>query len=132
MSQSNARLRRLLNDRLGECRDEDITERLAELRTLDASVPEECSDDLRALKALSTDTRYRIVRLLHAADSELCVCEITPLLDVSDSAISHALSDLMDAGLVTRRKDGTWHYYEATDRTRDLINALDDSRRDAP
>lgn len=132
ISQSNARSRRLLNDQFGECRDEDITERLAELRTLYASVPEEFSDDLRALKALSTDTRYRIVRLLHAADSKLCVCEITPLLDVSDSAISHALSDLMDAGLVTRRKDGTRHYYKVTDRTDHLINALDASRRDDP
>jgi DNA-binding transcriptional ArsR family regulator len=47
---------------------------------------------------------------------------------VSDSAISHALSDLRDAGLVTRRKDGTWRYYEATDRAEALLAALDDTR----
>jgi DNA-binding transcriptional ArsR family regulator len=68
--------------------------------------------------------------LLTAADRALCVCEITPLVDISDSAISHALSDLHDAGLVTRRKDGTWRYYDATPRAEALIGALDGTRED--
>jgi DNA-binding transcriptional ArsR family regulator len=67
--------------------------------------------------------------LLKAADRELCVCEINPIVDVSDSAISHALSDLYDAGLVTRRKDGTWRYYETTDRAEAILTALDETRR---
>ncbi|MFB6297855.1 MAG: ArsR/SmtB family transcription factor [Salinirussus sp.] len=86
--------------------------------------------DLTALKTLGNSTRYAIVRLLKTADRELCVCEINPVVDVSDSAISHALSDLHDAGLVTRRKEGTWRYYGTTPRAEAMLEALDETRRD--
>jgi DNA-binding transcriptional ArsR family regulator len=84
--------------------------------------------DVDTLKALGSDTRYRVVRLLVAAGEELCVCEITPRFEVSDSAVSHALSDLAEAGLVTRRKQGTWRYYRPTDRAARLVDALDATR----
>jgi DNA-binding transcriptional ArsR family regulator len=84
--------------------------------------------DRTALKTLGNETRYTVVRLLATTGQELCVCEITPVVDVSDSAVSHALSDLHDAGLVTRRKEGTWRYYEATDRATELLDALDRTR----
>ncbi|MDS0297419.1 metalloregulator ArsR/SmtB family transcription factor [Halogeometricum sp. S1BR25-6] len=84
--------------------------------------------DVETLKALGSDTRYRVVRLLAAADEELCVCEITPRFEVSDSAVSHALSDLAEAGLVARRKQGTWRYYRPTDRAAKLVDALDATR----
>ena len=42
--------------------------------------------------------------------------------------MSHALSDLTEAGLVTRRKNGTWRYYEATERATALLAALDRTR----
>jgi len=74
--------------------------------------------------ALSSETRYRIVRYLADAETELCVCELSPLLDVSDSAVSHALSDLVDVGLVTRRKDGRWRYYGTTETAEALLDVL--------
>jgi DNA-binding transcriptional ArsR family regulator len=80
------------------------------------------------LSALANETRYKIVRILHIADGELCVCEFSPLLDVSDSAISHALSPLTDAGLLWRRKDGKWRKYRTTARANALLVALDGSR----
>ena len=86
--------------------------------------------DVDALKTLGGDTRYRIVRLLVAEEDELCVCEITPRVEVSDSAVSHALSDLVDAGLLSRRKQGTWRYYRPTDRATRLVEALDATRGD--
>lgn len=128
MSQQTERLERLLIEELGECCDGDIEDRLDTLRSYQSTMPSDPSDDLAALRTLGNDTRYTIVRLLTAAGRELCVCEINPVVDVSDSAISHALSDLYDAGLVTRRKDGTWRYYEATDRAAALITALDETR----
>ncbi|PSP51038.1 transcriptional regulator [Halobacteriales archaeon QH_3_68_24] len=87
-------------------------------------------DRLAALGTLSDDTRYRLARVLSAADGELCVCELSPLVAVSDSAVSHALSDLTEAGLVTRRKDGQWRYYDTTDRADALLEALDGTRGD--
>ncbi len=127
---SNDRLQRYLADDQGSCTPGDVTERMAELEELDAATEGSVLDtDVELLSALANDTRYKIVRTLHEADDELCVCEFSPLLDVSDSAISHALSQLTDAGLVTRRKDGKWRKYRATARANAVLVALDGSRR---
>ncbi|MUW13242.1 metalloregulator ArsR/SmtB family transcription factor [Halorubrum sp. CBA1125] len=125
MSSQTERLERLITEERGGCCEADIEERLDSLRSYQSETPTNPDADLTALKTLGNDTRYHIVRLLTAADRELCVCEINPIVNVSDSAISHALSDLYDAGLVTRRKDGTWRYYETTDRAEALLTALD-------
>lgn len=130
MSQQTERLERLIADELGECCDGDVEQRLDTLRTYQSEGPAQSESDLTALQTLGNDTRYNIVRLLTAADRELCVCEITPLVNISDSAVSHALSDLHDAGLVTRRKDGTWRHYDATPRAAALIDALDETREE--
>jgi len=126
---STDRLRRYVADECGSCTDEDLAERLAELEELNAAAgASDLETDVELLSALGNGTRYRIVRLLHAAGGELCVCELSPLLDVSDSAISHALSKLTDAGLVTRRKQGKWRMYRATPRANAVLVALDGSR----
>lgn len=75
------------------------------------------------LSVLADDTRYRILRVLLESD-ERCVCELDALLDVSDSAISHAMARLVDAGLATRRKEGRWRIYAATDRAERLVGAV--------
>jgi len=130
MAQDTTRLRRLIADEIGECCDADVAARLDELEALAASTPEDVAADLDALSTLGDGTRHRIVRLLAAAEGELCVCEFSPLLDVSESAVSHALSDLTDAGLLTRRKEGTWRYYRTTERADRLVDALDATRGD--
>lgn len=125
---TNERLRRYLIEEVGDCQDEDLEQRVDELETLDEDVSATLETDIELLSALANDTRYKIVRLLHAANSELCVCEFSPLLDVSDSAISHALSQLTDAGLITRHKEGKWRKYETTQRATALLVAIDGSR----
>ncbi|WP_336001408.1 ArsR/SmtB family transcription factor [Halorientalis halophila] len=130
MSEKTARLERLITEESGECCRADVEDRLDTLREYRTAVGADHAADRDALRTLGNDTRYEIVRLLAAADGELCVCEIDPVVDVSDSAVSHALSDLHDAGLVTRRKSGTWRYYEATDRAEALLAALDETRGD--
>ncbi|ELZ37991.1 ArsR family transcriptional regulator [Halorubrum sp. ASP1] len=127
---STERLQRYVADECGSCTDEDLADRLAELEELNESVGgSDLETDIELLSALGNETRYKIVRMLHAADDEeLCVCELSPLLDVSDSAISHALSQLTDAGLVTRRKEGKWRMYRATPRANAVLVALDGSR----
>ncbi|WP_332897669.1 ArsR/SmtB family transcription factor [Haladaptatus sp. CMSO5] len=128
MAQDTTRLRRLLADESGTCCDADVDARLDALASLTEQVPETYETDSAVLKTLGNETRYRIVRLLVAADGELCVCEITPLFDVSESAVSHALSDLTEAGLLSRRKSGTWRYYQTTPRAEKLVAALDATR----
>lgn len=130
MGSRTERLERLITEESGGCCEADVEERLDSLRSYQSEVPKNPDADLTALKTLGNDTRYNIIRLLKAADRELCVCEINPVFEVSDSAISHALSDLYDAGLVTRRKDGTWRCYELTSRAEALLTALDETRED--
>jgi len=127
------RLQRYLSDERGSCTSDALQERLEELEELDAAVGgPDLEADVDLLSALSNETRYKIVRILHTADEELCVCEFAPLLDVSDSAISHALSQLTEAGLLTRRKDGKWRKYRATNRATAMLIALDGSRSIVP
>jgi DNA-binding transcriptional ArsR family regulator len=124
MAESTSRLRNLLREELGECCDTDVNRRLDELHAL---ADDAFTDDNAHLifAVLGNETRYRLARALTIADEELCVCELEPLVDVSESAVSHALSDLVDAGLVTRRKEGSWRYYDATDLADDLFQTAD-------
>jgi ArsR family transcriptional regulator len=129
MSQTNNRLRRYLADELGDCRDEDLEQRMGELEALFGETNQQPIDaDINAMAALANDTRYTIMRVLAASQEEMCVCEFNVFLDVSDSAVSHALSELTDAGLLTRRKDGKWRKYRATSRAIALIAALDGTK----
>jgi len=125
---THERLQRYLEDELGSCQDEDVERRIEQLEALETAVGGIASADVDVLSALANETRYRIVRILDAADSELCVCEFASLLDVSDGAISHALSKLTEAGLLTRQKDGKWRKYRTTRRATALLIALDGSR----
>lgn len=84
--------------------------------------------DVEVLSALGNDTRYEALRLVAAADGQLCVCELEPALGVSQSAVSQALSRLYSAGLVSKRKKGRWRYYAATPRAERLLAALDAER----
>jgi DNA-binding transcriptional ArsR family regulator len=126
---ASERLQRYLSDERGSCTSDALQERLEELDEVDAAVGgPDIEADIDLLSAMANETRYRIVRIIHTADEELCVCEFAPLLDVSDSAISHALSQLTDAGLLTRRKDGKWRKYKTTNRATAMLIALDGAR----
>ena len=114
MSKTESRLRRLITDELGDCCDADVDRRLDELQGLAETAFAEDSTLSEVFRVLGNNTRYRLARILSVADGELCVCELEPLLDVTGSAVSHALSDLVDAGLAERRKEGNWRYYTST------------------
>jgi ArsR family transcriptional regulator len=86
--------------------------------------------DVRLFSGLANDTRYEILRLLSAADEAVCACEISPGVGMSQSATSHALSRLTEAGLVSRRKDGRWRYYDTTEAADALLATADDLREE--
>ncbi|MDZ7638640.1 MAG: metalloregulator ArsR/SmtB family transcription factor [Bryobacterales bacterium] len=66
-------------------------------------------DTLAALKALGDENRLRA--LLACSEQELCVCQITELLQLAPSTVSKHMSILRQADLVDSRKDGRWIYY---------------------
>ena len=61
------------------------------------------------LKALSDETRLRIMNLLY--EKELCVCDIMETLKITQTKASRHLSYLKNAGLVEDRKQAQWVYY---------------------
>ena len=63
----------------------------------------------RLFKALSDETRLRIVALL--SHGELCVCHIQEALGLSQSNVSRQLGILRASGVVEDRRDGTWVFY---------------------
>jgi ArsR family transcriptional regulator len=71
-------------------------------------------DELISLfKALSDETRLRILKLLE--DGELCVCDIVAALDMVQPQVSFHLKILKDAGLLRDRKQGKWVHYKIYD-----------------
>lgn len=72
-------------------------------------------------KALASEQRREILRLLgertqspgrccRVAD-EVCACELSDRLGLAASTISHHMTILREAGLVTARKEGLWVHY---------------------
>ena len=66
-------------------------------------------DVVKAFKALSDETRLRILNLL--LKRECCVCEVMQALDISQTRASRNLSVLYEAGFLKLRKDGLWSLY---------------------
>ncbi|MDG4868251.1 metalloregulator ArsR/SmtB family transcription factor [Guyparkeria sp. 1SP6A2] len=64
-------------------------------------------------RALGDPTRLRCLLLLQQ-EGELCVCELTEALDLSQPKISRHLAHLRDAGIVQVRREGTWVFYRAS------------------
>ena len=69
------------------------------------------ADLVKVLKALSSEARLKILRLLKGRS--LCVNAITAKLDLTQSAVSQHLRVLREAGLVRDEKRGYWVHYSA-------------------
>jgi len=76
---------------------------------------------VRLFRALSDETRIRIVERLRAG--EQCVCDLTEAFKTGQSRLSFHLRVLKDAGLVTDRPEGRWIYYSLNP---DAIRELED------
>ncbi|MFZ5989489.1 MAG: ArsR/SmtB family transcription factor [Bacillota bacterium] len=74
---------------------------------------EELYDLAELFKVFGDTTRIKILYALFA--SEMCVCDIAVLLNMTQSAISHQLRVLKQARLVKYRKEGKVVYYSLDD-----------------
>ena len=61
-------------------------------------------------KMLADSTRLRCL-LLMQAEGELCVCELTHALNLSQPKISRHLAHLREAGVLVARRNGIWMNY---------------------
>lgn len=63
-------------------------------------------------KAIADPTRLRLLSMVAAHEGqEACVCDLTEPVALSQPTVSHHLKVLVDAGLLTRSKRGTWSFY---------------------
>lgn len=80
--------------------------------TAGAMSADEAAGLAATFKAIGDPTRLRLLSLVAAReDGEACVCDLNESLDLSQPTVSHHLKILVDAGLLTRTRRGTWSYY---------------------
>lgn len=70
-------------------------------------------DLVTIFKALSDETRLRIIKLL--ARGELCVCDLVTALDMVQPKVSFHLGVLKKAGILKGRRAGKWMHYRLDD-----------------
>ena len=93
-------------------------------------------ENIQLFKALSEDTRYRIIKALLEAESEckegkygqrgeLCACEIPEIIGKTQSNTSMHLAKLQDWGIVKVSKDGNMRLYSVeNDKIRKILEVL--------
>lgn len=80
-------------------------------------------------KALSDPTRVRILAVLRSGD--VCVCELSDALEMSQSTLSNHLQLIRQAGLATTRREGKWIYYGIEASQAAALSALWEHHQDA-
>ncbi|MFD9735739.1 ArsR/SmtB family transcription factor [Umezawaea sp. NPDC059074] len=66
----------------------------------------------KVFKALSDPIRVRLVTLVRwANDGEACFCGLAREFDMPQASLSHHLRVLVQAGILTRERRGTWSWY---------------------
>jgi ArsR family transcriptional regulator len=92
-----------------------------------AALSEEQAQALeRVFKALADRHRVKILnRLLAAGGEAVCLCAFEDLLGLKQSTVSYHLKLLLDAGIVTRAKRGSYAYFSlapgAIEQVRELL-----------
>lgn len=74
---------------------------------------DEMADMAELFKVFGDSTRIKILYIL--SESELCVCDIAQLLNMTQPAISYQLKVLKQAKLVKNRRDGKTVFYSLAD-----------------
>ena len=89
-------------------------------------------------KAIADPTRLRLLSLVAGhEEGEACVGDLTEPIRLSQPTVSHHLKILVEAGLLSRSKRGSWAFYAlvpgALDGLADILRtSVDDSVRVAP
>ena len=76
----------------------------------------------RVFKAMGDENRLTILSLLHTG--ERCACRLQEALNISQPTLSHHMRILLDAGLVSGRKEGKWIHYSLSESGAQQAKAL--------
>jgi DNA-binding transcriptional ArsR family regulator len=102
-----------ITDQISNCEVDAIHEDLALKAGRDLVSQDFAGDIARIFQALSDPTRVRLISAM--LNTELCVCDLSMLLGMTQSAVSHQLRILRDLRLVQARKDGRIVFYSLDD-----------------
>lgn len=100
------------------CLDLEKAEALRENRLSRAAAEEAAAQS----KALGDPTRLAIAHALADGD-ELCVCDLSWVMERPENLVSHHLRSLRQAGIVSARRDGKMVLYSLTGRGAELLTA---------
>ncbi len=100
-------------DHIENCSCQVIHEEIVNKVRLLMPEEEKLYDLAELFKVFGDTTRIKILCALF--ESEMCVCDISALLNMNQSAISHQLRVLKQARLVKYRKQGKVVYYSLDD-----------------
>jgi ArsR family transcriptional regulator len=100
------------------CKGAAMSSRVKEVKVIEACcspllatplAEHEAADLAAAFKVLADPVRLQLLSLIaSAATGSACSCDLAPLVDKSQPTVSHHLSVLADAGLITKEKVGRW------------------------
>src|SRR6476661_7073379 len=105
-------------DQFAEIPENDCDERVIHIAgVLAARSAQPTAADLAQLSSLlglmADPTRLRIVAALDTV--ELCVCDLSATIGISESAVSHQLRQMRDLDVVRARRDGRRVFYSLND-----------------
>lgn len=62
-------------------------------------------------KAIADKKRLQIMNIL-TQNGSMCVCDLAPLMEMSQSKLSYHLKILLDVNIIKKETKGTWSFYE--------------------
>ena len=85
----------------------------------------EAEDLAAAFKVLADPARLRLLSMVaNAEGDEACVCDLVEPIGRSQPTVSHHLSVLADAGLLTREKRGRWAWYRVVPERLEMLRTV--------
>ncbi len=110
-----------MNKEIELCESKEIHEDLLKIVTEKTPEEEKLYDLAELFKVFGDSTRIRILFVLF--ESEVCVCDMAQVLNMTPSAISHQLSFLKRSKLIKSRREGKSVFYSlADDHVRTIIS----------
>lgn len=85
----------------------------------------EASELAAMFKALADPARLRLLSMVASSpDGEVCACDLVGPSGKSQPTVSHHMSQLVDAGLLTREKRGKWAWYQVVPERLGALQAV--------
>lgn len=76
----------------------------------------------KIMKAIAEPNRLKILNMI--STGEKCACEILDDFNFTQPTLSHHMKVLIEAGIVSSRKEGKWHYYSLNSENLEELEEL--------